>query len=124
MRDDEPGILPPLRVARRPDDVFLYPALLDLHPGRIQPSLWHRLLRVVADRLGAATARCEERRIQSEEETWSKRRFVTAAVASLIPRDCEPRKEGISWTTRPPLSWAGSYAVSYRLCSRPAMRIG
>jgi hypothetical protein len=41
MRDNEPGIWPP-------------------------PSLWHRLLRGVADRLGAATARDEERRIQSE----------------------------------------------------------
>lgn len=47
-------------------DVVLYPALIDQRPGRIQPSLWHRFLRVVADRLGAATAPDEERRIQFE----------------------------------------------------------
>lgn len=66
MRDNEPGIWPPPRGSRRPDDVFLYPALIDRRPGRIQPSRWHRLLRLVADRLGTATARGEERRIQSE----------------------------------------------------------
>jgi len=66
MRDNRPGIWPPPRGARRPDDVFLYPALIDRRPGRIPPSRWHRFLRVVADRLGAATARLEERRIQSE----------------------------------------------------------
>lgn len=66
MRDNEPGIWPPPHGARRLNDVFLYPALIDRRPGRIQPSRWHRLLRVVADRLGAATVRGEERRIQSE----------------------------------------------------------
>jgi len=64
MRDYGAGSWPPLRGTRRSDDVFLYPALIDQRPGRPQTSRWHRLLRVVANRLGAATARGEERRIQ------------------------------------------------------------
>lgn len=65
MPDNETKIWPQ-RGATRPGDVFLYPALIDQRPGRPQPSRWHRLLRVVADRLGAATAPGEERRIRSE----------------------------------------------------------
>lgn len=101
MPNNEPKIWPQ-RGAGRPGDVFLYPALIDQRPGRPQPSRWHRLLRAVADWLGAATARAEERRIQSEGIRGYQRETGWRSKAVLLRRV----REG--W-------WLGPPPYGYRL---------
>lgn len=104
MRDNEPRNWPPLRGTRRPDDVLLYPALIDQRPGWPQPSRWHRFLRVVADWLGAATARDEERRIQSEGVRRYQLQVGWRSKAVLISRVSE------GW-------WLGPPPYGYRLAT-------
>lgn len=120
MRDNEPVVWPPLRGTRRPDDVFLYPVLIDQRPGRRQPSWWHRLLRVVAGRLGAATAQGEERRIRSEgvrryqlEVGWRSK----AVLISLVQQGwwLGPAPYGYRLTEHRVEDGSGRMVVRYRL---------